>query len=42
MKCIHPVPCRVSSSSHSDGEVWDNFLKQETNTHLLLLTQEYK
>ena len=26
----------------SDGELWHNFLKQITNTHLLLLTQEYK
>ena len=22
-----------ASSSHSDGELWHNFLKQETNTH---------
>ena len=28
--------------SHSDGELWQNFLKQGTNTHLLLSTQEYK
>ena len=32
----------VSSSSYSDGELWHNFIKQETKTHLLLLTQEYK
>ena len=42
MECIHPVPCRVSGLSHSDGELRDYFLKQETNTHLLVLTQEYK
>ena len=28
--------------SHSDGELWHNFLKQETYTQLLLSTQEYE
>ena len=41
MECIHPVPCKVSGSSDSDGELLYYFLKQETNTHLLVLTQEY-
>ena len=39
-ECLHSGPLRVASSSHSDGELWHNFLKQETNTHLLLSTQE--
>ena len=29
------------SSSHSDVELWHNFLGQETHTQLPLLTQEY-
>ena len=45
-KCIwrikHPGPCRVAGSSHSDGELWHNFPKQETYTQLLSSTQEYK
>ena len=42
MEFIHPVLYSVSGSSHSDGDLWDYFLKQVTNTHLLLLAQEYK
>ena len=38
----HPGPCRVASSSHSDGKLWHNFLGQETHTQLPLSTQEYK
>ena len=44
-ECIwgkHPGPLRVASSSHSDGTLWHNFLKQETYTQLLLSTQEYR
>ena len=39
-KWKHPGPCRVASSS--DGELWHNFLGQETNTQLPLSIQEYK
>ena len=42
MECLHPGPGRVASSSHSDDELWHKYFKQETNTHLLLSTQEYK
>ena len=28
--------------SYSNGQLWHDFLKQETNTQLLLSTQEYK
>ena len=42
MECLHPGSYRVASLRHSDGKLWHNFLKQETNTHLLLSTQEYK
>ena len=41
-ECKHPAPCRVASSSHSDGELWLNFPGEETYTQLPLLTQEYK
>ena len=40
MELIHPGPCRVAGLS--DGELWHNFLGQETYTQLLLSTQEYK
>ena len=33
-------PLNIASSSHIDGELWHNFLKQETNTQLLPSTQE--
>ena len=42
MECLHPGTCRVAGSSHSDGELWHNFLGQETHTQLPLSTQEYK
>ena len=42
MEGLHPGPCRVAGSSHSDGELWHNFLGQETHIQLPLLTQEYK
>ena len=42
MESLHPGPSRVECLCHSDGELWHNFLKQETNTHLLLSNQDYK
>ena len=41
MEGLHSGPCRVASSSHSDSELWHNFLGQETHTQLPLSTQEY-
>ena len=35
MEVLHPGHCRVAGSSHSDGELWHNFLGQETHTQLL-------
>ena len=42
MEGLHPGPCRIAGSSHSNGELWHNFLGQETHTQLPLSTQEYK
>ena len=36
------VTLQGCKSSHSNGELWHNFLVQETHAHLPLLTQEYK
>ena len=42
MEWLHPGTCRVACLIHSDGELWHNFLRQETYTQLSLSTQEYK
>ena len=42
MDCLHPETCRVASSSHSNGELWHNFLGKEIHTQLALSIQEYK
>ena len=42
MEVLHRGPCRVAFSNHSDGELWLNFLVQETFTQLPLSTQEHK
>ena len=36
MEGLHLGPCRVAGLSHSDGELWHNFLGQETYTQLPL------
>ena len=39
MECVHPGPFRVASSNHSAGELWHNFLGQETHILLPFLSQ---
>ena len=41
MECLHPGTCRVAGSSHSDGELWHNFVGKKL-TQLPLSTQKYK
>ena len=42
MEYVHPEPCRVAGLRHSDGELWPNFLGQETHKQLPPSIQEYK
>ena len=41
MESLHAGPYSVAGLSHSDGELWHNFFRQETHTRLLLLSQGY-
>ena len=41
MECLHR-DLEGSQVQVTVASYWHNFLKQETNTHLLVSTQEYK